>query len=174
MKQTNRMKEIRVEKVTLNIGTGKEQPMVEKGLKLLKNITNAKPVKTFSKKRIPGWGIRPGLPIGCKATIRKNTTDLIVRTLSAVDNVLGENNFDERGNVSFGVPEYIDITGVKYDPEIVIMGLQVCITMERPGFRISRRKLNKRKIHTKHSIKKQEAIEFMKNKFNLKLKEEEK
>ena len=167
------MREIRVEKVTINIGTGKEQSQIEKALMLLKNITGAKPVKCFSKKRIPGWGVRPGLPIGCKVTIRKNTNDLIMRTLSAVDNTLQESNFDDFGNVSFGIEEYIDITGVKYDPKIGMLGLQACVTLERPGFRIAKRKVGQRKIHKRHSINKQEAIEFMKKKFNLKLKEEE-
>jgi len=174
MKETNKMREIRVEKVTLNIGTGKEQPMLEKGLILLKNITGAKPVKCYAKKRIPSWGVRPGLPVGCKVTVRKNTHDLIVRTLSAVDNTLDESNFDDFGNVSFGIEEYIDITGVKYDPKIGMLGLQVCITLGRAGYRIARRKIGQRKIHRRHSIKKEEAIEFMKKMFNLMLREEEK
>ncbi len=174
MTEQNKMKEIRIEKVTLNIGAGKEQTVVEKGLKLLSSLTGVKAVKTLSKKRIPGWGIRVGLPIGCKTTIRNGADKLITRTLSAVDNTLSEGNFDDFGNVSFGVPEYIDISDAKYEPEIGMMGLQVCITLERRGFRVSKRKISKRKVGKKHKITKEEAIGFMKTKFNLKLKEEEK
>ena len=65
------MKEIRIEKITLNIGAGKDADKLEKGIKLIKNITGRPPIKTYTKKRIPGWGLRPGLPIGCKLTLRK-------------------------------------------------------------------------------------------------------
>ena len=92
--------------------------------------------------------------------------------LSAKDNVLKQSQFDSSGNISFGIPEYIDIAGARYDPEIGIMGLQACVTLERPGFRIKRRKL-KRSIRKNHLITKEEAIEFMKKNFKVKLEEEE-
>ena len=61
----NVMKGIRIEKITLNIGAGKNEDLLKKGLKLLHKITSTKPVETKTKKRIPGWGLRPGLAIGC-------------------------------------------------------------------------------------------------------------
>ena len=138
---TNAMREIKVEKVTLNIGAGKDNIKLEKGIKLLKNLTEGVPVKTFTNKRIPEWGLRPGLPIGCKITLRKEKVKgIIPRLLDAKEFMLKETNFDNFGNISFGIPEYIDIKEAKYEPEIGIMGLEVCITLERPGFRIKRRK----------------------------------
>lgn len=167
--KTNPMKEIKVEKVTLNMGTGKDQALLEKGMKLLNAITNAKPVKTITKKRIPEWGVRPGLPVGCKVTIRKqNAVELIKRLLDAKEFTLKESNFDDLNTISIGIPEYIDIKGTKYDPDIGVMGLQACITLERRGFRIKRRK-QKSKISKRHQISKEEAIQFMKNKFNVKI-----
>src|SRR3989338_4408910 len=110
----NPMKEIRIEKVTLNIGAGKDQARLEKGLLLLNNITGIKPVKTFTKKRIPEWGLRPGLPIGCKLTLRKKKAEeLLTRLLDAKNNRLGEKQFDNEGNLAFGVHEYIDISGAR-------------------------------------------------------------
>ena len=170
----NPMRNIRIEKITLNIGTGKEQPRLEKGMKLLKTITGIQPVQTTATKRIPGWGLRPGLPIGCKLTLRKKAArQLLIRLLEAKDNVLSPDQFDPNGNLAFGIPEYIDIPDVKYDPEIGMMGLEICITLERKGFRIKKRKIKKQKISKKHSISKQEAIDFMKNKFNAKVGESE-
>ena len=67
----NLMKSIQIEKVTLNIGAGKDQAKLEKGLILLNSITNSTPIKTITNKRIQEWGLRPGLPIGCKITLRK-------------------------------------------------------------------------------------------------------
>lgn len=163
------MKEIRIEKLTLNIGAGKDQTKLEKSISLLKNITGLMPVKTFSSKRIPEWGLRPGLPIGCKLTLRKNKAkEILKKLLDAKDFKLKPSQFDNNGNLSFGIHEYIDIPGVKYDPKIGIIGLEVCVTLERPGFRIKRRKL-KKKISKKHSIRKEEAIEFMKKDYNLKV-----
>lgn len=167
------MREIRIEKVTLNVGAGKDQAKLEKGVKLLKNITGINPVKTSTNKRIPEWGIRPGLPIGCKITLRKeNAIQLLKRLLIAKDNKLKTTQFDDHGNIAFGIQEYIDIPGVSYDHEIGIMGLEVCVTLERPGFRIKRRRICKRKIHRKHNITKQEAIDFMKKTFSTEIGEE--
>jgi len=169
----NPMREIRIEKVTLNIGAGKDQVKLDKGITLLKNITNLNPVKTFTSKRIPEWGLRPGLPIGCKITLRKEKMkELIVRLLDAKNNTLKESQFDNSGNIAFGIPEYIDIPNVKYDTKIGIMGLEVCITLERPGFRIKRRSIKKRKIPKRHRITKQDAIDFMKKNFDVKIGEE--
>lgn len=169
----NPMREIRIEKLTLNIGAGKDQNVLEKGVKLLKNLTGMVPVKTVTQKRIAAWGLRPGLPIGCMVTLRRNkAADMLSRTLDAKDYQLKKEQFDDQGNLSFGVPEYIDIKNAKYDPEIGMIGLQVSVTLERPGFRIKRRRLQQRKIPLKHRITKEEAIEFVKARFNVKFEEQ--
>ncbi len=166
----NSMRQISVEKVTLNIGAGKDQAKLEKGMKLINSISGYKPVKTFTKKRIQEWGLRPGLPIGCKLTLRKkNALELLKRLFEAKDNTLQASNLDNEGNISFGINEYIDVPGVRYDPDIGIMGFQVCITLRRNGFRIKRRVMKRRTIPKKHRIKKDDAINFMKNTFNLKI-----
>ena len=164
----NIMRQISVEKVTLNIGAGKDQAKLEKGMQLINSIAGHTPVKTFTKKRIQEWGLRPGLPIGCKLTLRNTEAlELLKRLLEAKDNTLLASNLDDEGNISFGISEYIDVPGVKYDPDIGIMGFQVCITLKRKGFRIKRRALKRRTIPRKNRIKKDESIEFMKNAFNL-------
>jgi len=170
----NLMRNIRIEKLTLNIGAGKEQANLEKGVKLLKKIAGIDPVKTVAKKRIPTWGLRPGLPIGCKLTLRKGAAkNLLIKLLEAKNNRLSPSQFDAEGNLAFGIKEYLDIPNVKYDPEIGIMGLEVCITLERPGFRIKRRKIKQRKIPARHRITKEEAIDFMAKEFKIKIGEEE-
>ena len=164
------MKEIKIEKITLNIGAGKDQAKLEKSIKLINNITGKTPIKTFTKKRIQEWGLRPGLPIGCKLTLRKSPAmEMLKRLLESKENILNANNFDNEGNISFGINEYIDIPGVKYDPAVGMMGLQVCITLKRNGFRVKRRALKRAVIPMKHRIKKEDAVDFMKNSFNLKL-----
>lgn len=170
----NKMKEIKIEKVTLNLGTGGPGEPLEKAMKLLNKITNMKPVETKSKKRIPGWGIRPGLSIGAKVTLReKKAEELLKKLLEAKGNKLSPKNFDKNGNLSFGIEEYLDIPGIEYDMSIGIIGLEAAITLARPGYRIKLRPIKKRKISKKHKITKQDAIEFIKTKFNTKIGEEE-
>jgi large subunit ribosomal protein L5 len=166
--KVNVMRQIKISKITLNIGAGKSTDKLEKGVKLLKAITGINPVKTTTNKRIPGWGLRPGLPIGCKLTLRDDSSiELLKRLIQSRANKLAASQFDNEGNVAFGIPEYIDIPGVNYDPAIGIMGLEVCVTLERPGFRIKKRKIMKRKIPASHRITKEEAIDFMKDKFGI-------
>ncbi len=169
----NKMQEVRIEKVTLNIGAGKDQAKLEKGISLIKSITGVAPVKTVTNKRIMGWGLRPGLPIGCKVTLRKKQAlEIIPRLLSAKDNVLKESQFDENGNLALGIPEYIDIAEAKYDPKIGVMGLEACITFDKAGYRVKNRKVHTSRIGKKHKVTRQEAIEFMKKKFNIKIGDE--
>jgi len=174
--EQNLMRKIKVEKITLNIGTGKDQQLLEKAQKLLKNITGIDSVRTITQKRIAAWGLRPGLPIGCKLTLRHDQAHkLIPRMLAAKEFKLTEDNFDDNGNVSFGIKEYIDIKDAKYDPDIGAMGLQCSITLERPGFRIKKRKMFKKVIPMNHRIPKPDAMKFMIENYNVKfaVKEEE-
>ena len=162
------MKEIKVEKITLNLGVGEAGDKLNKALKLLENITNAKPVQTITMKRIPAWGIRPKLPIGAKVTLRgRKAEEVLKRLFRAIDNKLSLRKIDSSGNLSFGIKEYLDIPNVEYDPGIGVIGLEVAVTLERPGFRIKKRKLQKSKIGVKHLITKEETKEFIKNKFDV-------
>lgn len=168
------MRDVRIEKVTLNIGTGKNQDQLEKAMNLLTMITLKKPTKTITQKRIAAWGLRPGLPIGCKITLRKKEADEVLkRMIEARDFSLDDSNFDENGTVSFGIKEYIDIPGFKYTPEIGTMGLQVCVTLQRPGFRLKYRKICKKKIPKIHRVTKEEAMKFMNENYKTKLRKEE-
>ncbi len=176
MKQTtqlineNPMRRIKIEKVTLNIGTGMPGEKLEKALKLLEKIAQAKPVSTKTKKRIPTWGVRPGLEIGAKVTVRgRKAEELLVRLLKAKGNTLPPTKFDEAGNLAFGIQEYLEIPGVEYDASIGIIGLEVAVTLMRPGFRIRRRSRKQRSIPQRHSITQEEAINFMKDNLGVKV-----
>lgn len=171
---TNPMRNITVQKLTLNIGAGKDQVALEKAQKLLNTISGVTSVRTVTQKRIAAWGLRPGLPIGVKVTLRKQKAlELIPRLLYAKDNKLALNNFDDNGNVSFGMKEYTDIKDARYDPEIGSMGLQCSITLGRPGSRIKIRKLLKRAVPIRHRVSKADAIKFMKENFGAILASEE-
>ena len=167
------MREIRIEKITLNIGVGQAGDKLDNAVLLLQNISNSKPIQTKTMKRIPTWGLRPRLPIGTKVTLRgKKALSLLPRLFAAVDNKLKISNFDSYGNISFGIKEYIDIPDVEYNVKIGIIGLQTSITLQRAGFRIKYRKQKNAKIPNRHRITREEAINFAKNKFNVNIIEE--
>ncbi len=60
-----------------------------------------------------------------------------------VDNKVSKKSFDVRGNFAFGLKEHIEIPGVKYDPEIGIFGMDVCVSVNRPGQRVKIRRKQK-------------------------------
>ena len=93
------MKKIRIEKVVLNIGGIGDE--LEKGFKLLQLLTERKPAKMKSRKRIPALGVRPNLEVGAVVTIRKGAEDFLKRMLSAIDNTLKEKQISTN-NFSFG------------------------------------------------------------------------
>ena len=157
----NPMRTIRIAKITLNVGAGKNEDLLKKGLILLQKLSPLTPVKTVTNKRIPGGGLRPGLTIGCKVTVRKNPTELLLRLLAAKGKKLSEHNFDPQGNFAFGIPEYIDIAGMSYDPELKIIGLEAAVTLERPGYRIKHRGTRAVAVGKAHRITKSEAIGFV-------------
>ena len=166
----NSKREVRIEKVTLNIGVGGPGDKLEKAGKLLNVISGSKIIQTRSgpTTRIPTWGVRPNLPLACKVTVRgKKAEELLKRLLQAVENRLSSKKFDKFGNFSFGIPEYIDIPDVPYDPSIGVIGLEAAVTLQRPGFRVKRKSVHATKIGARHAIKKEEAMEYLKTKFNL-------
>lgn len=166
----NVMRTIKVAKLTLNVGAGKEKSKMEKGQKLIEHITGISPVSTKTNKRVPSWGLRPGLAIGYKLTLRgKKAEELLARLLKAKESKLSESQFDNEGNFSFGIHEYIDIPGVKYVPEIGIFGFEVAVTLERPGYRIKTRRLLSRRIPKNHRITKEDALDFVKSKYGVRL-----
>ena len=162
------MQKPKIDKVTLNIGVGQSGEKLVKAESLLAKLTSKKPVRTISKHKIPAWGLKKGDAIGCKVTLRgQNAEEFLKRAFVAKNNQIKDSCFDERGNFSFGIHEYIDIPGIKYDPAIGIMGMDVTVTVARPGFRIKKRALRPAKIREKNFIKKEETIDLVKEKFSI-------
>lgn len=166
----NPMRQVVLDKVVLNIGVGEGGERLEKAEKVLNQITGMKPKRTLAKKTIREWKIHKKDPIGCIVTVRgQKGMELLGRLLKAVDNRLKESSFDPYGNFSFGIKEHIDIPGIKYDPEIGIFGMDVCVSLARRGYRIARRKRARRKIPMSHRVTKEEAMEWVKTNFGVQI-----
>lgn len=166
----NKMREILIEKVTVNIGVGEPGEKLDQAKDLLSRIAeDRKPIETQAKRREPAFKLRKGLSIGSKVTLRDAAAkSFLEKALIARRKALKESNFDRQGNFAFGVREYIDFPGVKYDPSIPMFGFDVCVSLTRRGRRVSVRKLRPASVGKSHRITKEEAMEFVKNTFDVK------
>jgi large subunit ribosomal protein L5 len=166
--QQNPMKEVRVGKVVVNIGLGKSGEAIERGKKVLEQVTGQKPAQTKAKTSVRDFGIHKGEPIGVVVTVRgAEATALIEKLLVARERKLAESCFDPRGSVSFGIKEHIEIPGIRYDPEIGILGMNISVLLERPGFRVSRRGRRSARVGKAHLVGRDEAIQFFTTKFGV-------
>ncbi|MGC9181352.1 50S ribosomal protein L5 [Thermogladius sp.] len=168
---SNPMLKPRIVKVTVNISVGSETERLGKAIKVLEELTGAKPVPRRAKRTIRDFGIRKGENIAAIVTLRgEEALDFLRKAFEAVGYRLKESSFDDYGNVCFGVKEHIHIPGVKYDPEVGIFGMDVCITIERPGYRVMRRKRSrKRRVPRRHRVSKEEAIVLLKRELGVEI-----
>jgi len=153
----------------VNIGVGKSGEAVERARRVLEQITSQKPASRKAKKSIRDFGTHKGEPIGLVVTARgqERCKDLLIRLLVAREKKLNASSFDERGSVSFGLKEHIEIPGIRYDPEIGIWGMNVSVLLERPGYRVSRRLRKSSSVGKGHVVTRDEAMEYFKREFEV-------
>ncbi|MEM2138379.1 MAG: 50S ribosomal protein L5 [Candidatus Anstonellaceae archaeon] len=168
--ENNKMREVVVDKVTLNIGVGKAGQELENAKALLERLSGSKAVPTHAKVRNPVFRIKKGDIIGTKTTLRgPGAIEFVKKALKVKGFALPPRSFDREGNFSFGVPEYIEFPGAKYDPKIGMLGFDVCVTLRRRGYRVGKRRRGKSKIGHTHRLTKEDGIEFAKETFAIKV-----
>jgi len=166
----NPMKEVRVVKVTINIGVGESAEKLVKAEKVLELVTGKKPIRTISKATNKDLGIRLDQPIGAKVTLRgKTAEEFMTKAIWTKDNKLAGYSFDQDGNFSFGVPEYTDMPGMKYDPNVGIFGFDVCVVLGRRGDRITKRSRTRAKVGRTHKLNPTITKQFITEKFKIEL-----
>lgn len=166
--QESPMRAIRVGKVVLNIGLGKSGEAIERGKRVLEQVSGQKPSQKKAKRSVRDFGIHKGEPIGVVVTVRgRKTGPLLESLLAARDRKLAQSCFDERGSVSFGIKEHIEIPGIRYDPAIGILGMNVSVLLERPGYRVARRARRSSRVGRGHVVSREEAIEFFRRNFGV-------
>lgn len=138
---------VRVIKVVVNAGVGESGEPRTKAEKVLQMVTRQKPVATRSHSTNRDFGIRQGQEIGAKVTLRGETAlDFLKRAFDARDRQFDVDSIDRNGNFSFGIADYTDFAGMKYDPAIGIHGMDVAVEMGRAGHRIRNRRLQARPL----------------------------
>jgi len=159
---------IRIEKVVVHISVGSDWERLQKAVKLLEYLTGQKPVIRRAKKTIKAFGISRKQPISTMVTLRgERAVEFLKRVLQAVDMKLKSTSFDELGNISFGIKEHLMIPGVKYDPNIGVFGMDVNVHLVKPGYRVKLRRYRRSKLGRKNLVTKDEAMEFMRRRFNV-------
>ena len=162
------MRKLKIAKVVLNIGVGDAGERLGKAESVLEKLSGCKPTRTLSKSTNRDLGIRLGMPIGCKVTLRGKAADKIIKeSLWVRENRIPAYCFSKTGGLSFGIPDYTGYKNESYDPDIGIFGLDIAIAFERPGFRVARRKIKSNKVGKNHRISAEECQEFMKKSFGL-------
>jgi large subunit ribosomal protein L5 len=160
----------RIEKVVVNLNVGKSGEPLERANKVLKEITNQTPVKKKAKKTIRDFGIREGESIAVVVTLRKQKAiEFLKKVLPVVDSKISKRAFDVRGNFAFGLKEHIEIPGVKYDPEIGIFGMDICVALNRPGQRVTIRRKEKKSVGHKHTLTPEESMVFVRQTLGVKI-----
>ena len=166
--QENPMRALRVGKVVVNIGLGKSGEAIERGKKVLQQVTDHKPAQTRAKKSVRDFGIHKGEPIGVVVTVRgSEAEDLIAKLLAAKEKKLPSSSFDNRGSISFGIREHIEIPGIKYDPAIGILGMNVSVLLERAGYSVARRARRTSRVGKSHLVSQEESMRFFREKFGV-------
>ncbi len=164
----NPMRAIRVEKIVMNIGVGKSGEQLERGKSVLSSITGVKKIwERKARSTIREFGIRKNEPIGVAVTIRGERIGVLLpRLLKAIGMRLKRSSIVGR-TASFGIREHIEIPGVRYDPRMGIFGMDVTVVLERPGYRVSRRKRRTSDIGHRAIISSEEAANFLTSKYGV-------
>lgn len=168
MSENNVMRTPKIDKVTVHIGVGESGERLNNAENILKTITQQAGVRTTAKRTLQTFGIKKHEPIGCRVTLRGDLAETFLRiSLAIVENRLRDSQFDRTGNFSFGIEEHTDFPNMKYDPNIGIYGMDVTVSLIRPGYRVGRRKINRHRVPHSHKITNGEAIAFMKDSFGV-------
>ena len=164
------MREPYLEKVVVHMGVGQGGEPLADAEQIVEEITGQQSVRTTSKRTIAEFGIRKGDPIGVKVTLRGDDAHEFLETaLDIVD--VSRSQFDDTGNLSFGVEDHTDFPSQEYDPNIGIYGLDVTTTIVRPGYRVSKRDKATSTIPAKHRMTVEDAAAFLETNFDVEVTE---
>ena len=133
----NQLRVPRIEKVVLNVGLGegpKNAKLLDSVVEELSLITGQKPVVTRARKSISNFGLREGMPIGVKVTLRgARMYEFLDRLINvAIPRIrdfrgVASRAFDGRGNYTLGVKEQMIFPEIDFDKVQKIHGMDIVI-----------------------------------------------
>ena len=124
-------------KIVLNVGLGdasKNPKQLEAVVEELGLVTGQRPVVTRAKKAIANFGLRAGVPVGVRVTLRgPRMYEFLDRFIAlAVPRIrdfrgLPNRSFDGRGNYTFGIKEQLIFPEIDYDKVEKIHGMDITL-----------------------------------------------
>ncbi len=127
----------RLEKIVINVGLGeaaKTPRLVDVAAEELALITGQHAVITRAKKAIANFGLRAGMPVGCRVTLRgarmyEFLDRFISLTIPRIRDFRGLPNksFDGRGNYTFGVKEQMIFPEIDFDKVESVHGMDITL-----------------------------------------------
>jgi large subunit ribosomal protein L5 len=134
---TNMWQVPRLVKVSINMGVsdGKDDiKLLESAIRELSQVIGQRAAITRARKAVAAFGIREGMPIGCKATLRGDRMYEFVDRLFniALPRIrdfrgLSPHAFDGRGSYSIGIQDHLIFPELGYDDVEKTRGLDITI-----------------------------------------------
>jgi large subunit ribosomal protein L5 len=166
-KADNVMRKVVMEKMVLNCGGTAEK--LDRSVKLLQLLSGKKVKEVVSQKRIPTFGVRPGLKTGCFVTLRGPEKEaLLKRLFGAIGNKIKKKQI-ANNHFSFGIKEYLEIPDMEYQRDIGVIGLDVTVVFRRAGKRTGIKKIKSGRVPKSQDVSVDEIADYLRTKLNIEI-----